>query len=191
MNIKENLKLAIESSDWNSVCKIYQSMFGESIDAPAINEAPPNKQLLERIREGLSDLQAIVGLDYSEQEYDSFVVIDDDKVDEDEEENEDLDIVSSEDGGPLSPSSSSSWEKDVKVKFISSSEFELPEDGMSNYSEALSSHGQRKKFSRDAYAPNMMKCAQCGSDFDYNKEYPAGMLDSSRGIKCNKCRLKA
>jgi len=184
MNIKENLKMAIESSDWKGVCEIYQSMFGETINAPDVNNSALNKPLLERISKGLSDLQGMVELDYSAQEYDSFVVIDEeDEVDteEDQENFNDPSVVVS--------SSSSEWEKGVSVEFVSSSEFVLPEDSLEGYDEALKSHNKRSRSSREAYKAKMIKCSKCSVEFDYNKEYPVGMLDSSRGIRCNKCRM--
>lgn len=77
-------------------------------------------------------------------------------------------------------------------RFISSKEFELPEDALPNYAEEVKKLGNRKKQYRDAYKPNIKKCDVCSTTFDFNKEYPAGMLqsDSSIKIKCNKCRAK-
>ena len=77
-------------------------------------------------------------------------------------------------------------------RFISSKEFELPEDALPNYQEEVKKLSSRKKHYRDAYRPNMKKCEVCATTFDFNKEYPAGMLqsDSSIKIKCNKCRAK-
>ena len=77
-------------------------------------------------------------------------------------------------------------------RFISSKEFELPEDALPNYNEEVKKLSNRKKQYRDAYKANMRKCEVCSTTFDFNKEYPAGMLqsDSSIKIKCNKCRAK-
>ena len=77
-------------------------------------------------------------------------------------------------------------------RFISSKEFELPEDALPNYTEEVKKLSNRKKQYRDAYKPNIRKCEVCSTTFDFNKEYPAGMLqsDSSIKIKCNKCRAK-
>ena len=77
-------------------------------------------------------------------------------------------------------------------RFISSKEFELPEDALPNYTEEVKKLSNRKKQYRDSYKPNMRKCEVCSTTFDFNKEYPAGVLqsDSSIKIKCNKCRAK-
>ena len=77
-------------------------------------------------------------------------------------------------------------------RFISSKEFELPEDALPHYQDEVKKLSARKKHYRDAYKPNMKKCEVCATTFDFNKEYPAGMLqsDSSIKIKCNKCRAK-
>lgn len=87
---------------------------------------------------------------------------------------------------------SSNEKAGAKLKFISSSEYELPEDAIPNYQEEVKKLGTRKKQYRDSYKPNMRNCDVCGTAFDFNKEYPAGVLqsDSSIKIKCNKCRAK-
>jgi DNA-directed RNA polymerase subunit RPC12/RpoP len=189
MNIKENLKIAIESSDWKGVCEIYQSMFGETINAPVVNNSAISKPLLERISKGLSDIQCMVELDYSEQEYDSFVVIDEN--DENDEVDTEEDQEDFNDPSAVVSSSSSEWEKGVSVDFISSTDFSLPEDQIEGYGQALEAHKKRARSVRESYKAHIIKCSKCGVEFDYNKEYPAGMLDSSRGIKCNKCRMIA
>jgi hypothetical protein len=76
------------------------------------------------------------------------------------------------------------------MKFISSKDFELPEDNNPEYEKLAKSIPKRKKEKRPEYKANVVKCALCGSDFDFNKEYPVGMLESGANakIKCNKCR---
>lgn len=77
------------------------------------------------------------------------------------------------------------------MQFISSKDFELPEDSNPNYAEAMKKMPKRKKEKRPAYKPKIMSCGICGSDFDFNKEYPTGLLESGANgkIKCNKCRI--
>lgn len=79
-----------------------------------------------------------------------------------------------------------------EMQFISSKEFELPEDSMPNYAEAVKKLSTRKKSTREPYRPRMVECASCSRSFDYNKEYPAGQLESGADakIKCNNCRAK-
>lgn len=78
------------------------------------------------------------------------------------------------------------------MQFISSKDFELPEDSMPNYNKTLESISKRKKSVRDPYKPRIVKCDSCGSDFDFNKEYPVGQLESGANAKtkCNRCRSK-
>lgn len=78
------------------------------------------------------------------------------------------------------------------MQFISSKEFELPEDSMPNYSEAMKKLSKRKKSSREPYRPKMIECGSCGRTFDFNKEYPVGQLESGANAKakCNNCRSK-
>jgi hypothetical protein len=78
------------------------------------------------------------------------------------------------------------------MQFISSKEFELPEDSMPNYSEAMKKISKRKKSSREPYRPKMVDCGSCGRTFDFNKEYPVGQLESGANAKakCNNCRSK-
>ena len=194
MNIKENLKKAIQKSDWSEVCSIYESMFGESIIPPNNIEAGIPSDLVKKIRSTLRDVDDLLGEPmYSDNDQEELH-----HSSEDMEE----DVVEEEPESPLqefhtNQSDSQStfvgsvpdWEKNVEVQFLSSEDYSLPEDDMSNYKQALETHGKRTKHTREVYTPHMMKCSKCGIEFDYNKEYPAGMLDSSRGIKCNKCRL--
>lgn len=75
------------------------------------------------------------------------------------------------------------------VSFISSSEFNLPEDEDPTYSESMKKAARSsKRRPRDSYKPNLTKCSACGIEFDFYKEYPVGTLDSGSKIKCNRCR---
>jgi len=91
----------------------------------------------------------------------------------------------------VTTNSGEGWEKGISTEFISSQKFSLPEDDVKGYDDAIEKHGKRVKIPREAYQPNLKKCDGCGVEFDYNQEYPVGTLDSSRGLKCNKCRTKA
>lgn len=86
----------------------------------------------------------------------------------------------------------SSSSQTTDMQFISSKDFELPEDSMPNYNKTLEKISKRKKTARDPYRPRIVKCDSCGSDFDFNKEYPVGQLESGANAKtkCNKCRSK-
>ena len=78
------------------------------------------------------------------------------------------------------------------VVFISSDEFELPEDSIQGYKEFMEKQKKRTKVKdkRPSYIPNTKKCASCSTEFDFNKEYPAGLLESGTNakLKCNRCR---
>ena len=77
-------------------------------------------------------------------------------------------------------------------QFISSDGYELPEDSDPTYKAKLKKIGNRKKHVRDPYSPNMKTCGSCNVSFDFNKEYPAGVLQSDRDIKikCSSCKRK-
>ena len=92
----------------------------------------------------------------------------------------------------IEPTAKAKTAKAGEMQFISSKEFELPEDSMPNYAEAVKKLSTRKKSTREPYRPRMVECASCSRSFDYNKEYPAGQLESGADakIKCNNCRAK-
>ena len=106
-----------------------------------------------------------------------------------------LKSISSEEGVIDDEQSEPIEEKEITaggMQFISSKEFELPEDSMPNYSEAMKKMSKRKKSTREPYRPKMVECGSCGRTFDFNKEYPSGQLESGANAKakCNNCRAK-
>jgi hypothetical protein len=76
------------------------------------------------------------------------------------------------------------------VTFISSNDFSFPELDNEEYVESMKKVAKKSQHRepRKAYQPNIQKCEGCGSEFDFNKEYPAGRLEATSKIKCNKCR---
>ena len=86
-------------------------------------------------------------------------------------------------------SSISPAESEGDVVFISSNDFSFPEFENKKYTEAVKKHSEsRKRMPRPAYEPNTQVCESCKTEFDFNKEYPAGRLESSSKMRCNRCR---
>ena len=171
--LKDKLRDAIESRDWGLACEFYEAMFGEVIEMPP---GSPEYLDVETIRKNaLLIIEACSG-DYVKEE-----VEDTPTIVAEPEEPQSSETFST---GSIRPES-----VDLGTKFISSEEFDLPEDEMEGYSEAVEkAHKKRKKTYREEYKANLQVCPSCGREFDFNKEYPAGMLESSREPKCNKCR---
>lgn len=82
--------------------------------------------------------------------------------------------------------------KQSTQQFISSKDYELPEDADPEYKAKAKKLSKRKKHVRDSYVANMKKCGHCDNLFDFNKEYPAGVVQSDGDIKikCNSCKRK-
>jgi hypothetical protein len=164
-DLKGFLQKAIMTNDMESVREFYSTIFGEA--APIIISQQKDSEDSEKI-------QAIKKILLSD-------IIDD--------RGYEIEGTGKNDGDD---SYEEDQPDDSDVRFISSSEFELPEDANPNYASEVKKLGSRKKQYRDEYKPNFRNCEVCGSKFDFNKEYPAGLLqsDSSIKIKCNKCRIK-
>lgn len=81
---------------------------------------------------------------------------------------------------------------ELQQQFISSEDYELPEDSDPNYKVKAKKLSQRKKQIRNAYVANMKKCDYCDNLFDFNKEYPAGVVQNDKEIKikCHSCKRK-
>ena len=197
MNMKEKLKHAIDNSEWGGVCEVYESMFGESIELPSGSSEYLDIGLIKKMATQIINECDLINMPHEpsvKDDSEDAVETHQPPEDEDEviiEENADEGDTVSTNPQDQQISNQGSWESQIKQNFISSKDFSLPEDDIKGYSDAMKDHGKRKKHQRESYVPQMVKCAKCGLDFDYNKEYPAGMLDNSRGIKCNKCRLIA
>jgi hypothetical protein len=164
-DLKGFLQKAIIMNDMQAVREFYTIVFGEKAPVVVTQSVDSDSlQKIEAIKKIL--LGELVEEEYNETEYSTIK-----SEDADEVEDEKL-----SDG----------------VKFISSSEFELPEDSNPNYAEAVKKLGDRKKQYRDEYKPNFKNCEVCSTRFDFNKEYPVGLLqsDNTIKIKCNKCRIK-
>ena len=188
MNMKEKLKHAVDTSDWGVVCEVYESMFGEEIHLPSGRPEYLDVDLIKRKAiEIVKECEAI-NMPHQETAIEAESEYREEPSVEEAVEEEEEDIVASTNAQITMPTDGS-WQGQVKQSFISSDEFSLPEDEISGYSEGIKKHAKRKKHRRESYVPQLMNCPKCGVEFDYNKEYPAGTLDSSRGIKCNKCRL--
>jgi hypothetical protein len=164
-DLKGFLQKAIIMNDMQAVREFYTTIFGEI--APVVVTQPVDSDSLQKI-EAIKKiiLGELVEEEYNETDYS------DDKEEEVEYEEED--------------------KQSVGVKFISSSEFELPEDSDPKYAAAVKKMSSRKKQYRDEYKPNFKNCEVCSTRFDFNKEYPVGLLqsDNTIKIKCNKCRIK-
>ena len=81
-------------------------------------------------------------------------------------------------------------ESEGDVVFISSNDYSFPEFDNEEYTDAMKKRSttSKKRRTRPKYKPNMVACESCQTKFDFNKEYPAGRLESSSKIMCNKCR---
>lgn len=166
-DLKGFLQKAIITNDMESVREFYTTIFGET--APIVISQPvfsEHQEKLEAIKKIL--LGEIINEDEDES-------VEEAQINEQDIENSKKNI-----------------DEETGVKFISSSEFELPEDANPKYAEGIKKLAARKKQYREEYKPNFKNCEVCSTRFDFNKEYPAGLLqsDSSIKIKCNKCRIK-
>ena len=73
--------------------------------------------------------------------------------------------------------------------------FNTAEDALPGYKKALKAHAkvskQNKENRRDPYKPDLRNCAACGNAFDFQAEYPSGLLDSEIEKElCYKCKTK-
>jgi hypothetical protein len=166
-DLKGFLQKAIITNDMESVREFYTTIFGET--APIVISQPvfsEHQEKLEAIK------KILLGDSISN---DSYKEVEETEITFENNDTEETNV---------NPESG--------VKFISSSEFELPEDSNPTYAEGIKKLATRKKQYRDEYKPNFKNCEVCSTRFDFNKEYPAGLLqsDSSIKIKCNKCRIK-
>lgn len=164
-DLKGFLQKAIIMNDMQAVREFYTAIFGETAPVVVTQSVDSDSlQKIEAIKKIL--LGELVEEEYNETEYSTGNNEDDDYEEEEKQA--------------------------VGVKFISSSEFELPEDSDPKYAEAVKKMSGRKKQYRDEYKPNFKNCEVCSTRFDFNKEYPVGLLqsDNTIKIKCNKCRIK-
>jgi hypothetical protein len=164
-DLKGFLQKAIIMNDMQAVREFYTTIFGET--APVVVTQSVDSDSLQKI----DAIKKIILGQLVEEEYNG--------TEYNTEKNEDVEYE--EEDKPT-----------AGVKFISSSEFELPEDSNPKYAEAVKKLGDRKKQYRDEYKPNFKNCEVCSTRFDFNKEYPVGLLqsDNTIKIKCNKCRIK-
>ena len=175
--LKDKLKDAIYSKDWGAVCDFYESMFGEIIEMPP---SSPEHLDVESIKKKALSIIEECSLGSAALKSDGLAEPLTEPLPEPKEE-DNSDVFTT--GSVVNDS------QEPKLQFISSDEFDLPEDEMEGYQEAVeNSHKKRKKIYREEYKANMKICPGCNREFDFNKEYPAGLLESSREPKCNKCR---
>ena len=166
---KEQLQKAIMTNDMGLVVDFYEFVFGEKAPKNLSSQTKSNK-LVEDIQKAISILtnhiEPVTETKQAKTKNPAKIVEAERQKEEDQ----------SEDG----------------TRFISSKEFELPEDSIPEYAEAMKKLSKRKKTTRDPYLAKMIKCDACSREFDYNKEYPVGQLESGANakIKCNKCRSK-
>ena len=174
--LKDKLREVIESGDWGLACDFYEAMFGEAIQMPIqspeyLDVESIKKKALEIIEEC-----SVAKLQVKDKPSENETHLDEPEVEEVDSDTSSTGSVTNQQEAP-------------KLQFISSNEFDLPEDEMEGYEQAVAAaHKKRKKTYREEYKANMRVCPTCGLKFDFNKEYPAGMLESSREPKCNKCR---
>ena len=168
---KEQLQKAIITNDMDLVKDFYEYIFGEKApnsvasSSSVSNEAKVYKKIID---DAVILLTRAVPPKYE---------IDDETNKEIKTPANQLKVTNQSDTGDM--------------QFISSKDFELPEDNNPAYAEAMKKMPKRKKEKRPEYKPKIMSCGICGSDFDFNKEYPTGLLESGANgkIKCNKCRI--
>ena len=169
---KEQLQKAIITNDMELVRDFYEYIFGEKAPNSLKDSSYSDKELKvykERMKQAVAILTSAIP-----PKFDSSEVVVEQK--------------------PKKPAKTESAKgSDASgMQFISSKDFELPEDSMPNYNKTLEKISKRKKSVREPYKPRIVKCDSCGSDFDFNKEYPVGQLESGSNAKtkCNRCRSK-
>lgn len=184
MNKKEILSNAISKNDISLIEDYYELIY---------DEKPPEKPPLETsggyIKKRVDELVDLV-LSLQDEVYgnvDKYEEVDIGKTAKEELDEPEIPNTTKEE--PDFSTSDDGANENIRVEFISSKNFKLPEDDWDNYEEAIREQGAKMtRNTRDAYVPDMKRCSSCNTSFDYNKEYPVGTIDSSRGLKCNKCR---
>lgn len=166
---KEQLQKAIITNDMEMVRDFYEYIFSEK--APKIINENPNNSGESKIYKQLINEAVLVLTRQVPPKYELSTNDNDEQVNE----------------KPVTAKISS----DSEMQFISSRDFDLPENNNPEYEKAMKSMPKKKKERRPEYKPKIIKCGGCGNDFDFNKEYPVGMLESGANgkIKCNKCRI--
>jgi len=186
MNKKEILKNAIINNDMSIIENYYSLIYEEDPPNRKIEEAdmPVDdtlKKVFNKAMDNMTHLQDLIYGNVDEHEGQM------DELNRDLKEpiviTEEMELTT------IVDSSISPAESEGDVVFISSNEFSFPEFENKEYTEALKKHSEsRKRRTRPAYEPNMRVCESCKTEFDFNKEYPAGRLESSSKIRCNRCR---
>lgn len=177
---KAQLQKAIITNNMELVRDFYEYVFSEK--APAILNnisGEPSSELSfykDRIKQAIEILSKGVPAKFDFNQEDDLTQEETDDEDDGILEQKPTDIIKESNG----------------MQFISSKDFELPEDSMPKYADAMKKLEKRKKTKREPYKPRITKCESCGKDFDFNKEYPVGQLESGANAKtkCNKCRSK-
>ena len=171
---KGQLQKAIMTNNMESVRDWYQDIFDEKPPKILTKDVADNSALLKLIEEAVSILNRILNPTKQVNK----------TKDPDEVAGE---VIEEELAYKPSPSNMVGG-----MIAISSDEFDLPEDSSPGYKEAMENMRKNRKHrsSRDPYVARMKNCTSCQKEFDFNKEYPVGILESGANaqIKCNRCR---
>lgn len=169
---KEQLQKAIITNDMDLVRDFYEYIFGEK--APISLKTPSSsdnelKVYKDRMKQAVAILTSSIPPKFDSE-----------------------DVIVEQKPKKAAKAEASKINEASGMQFISSKDFELPEDSMPNYNKTLEKISKRKKSVREPYRARVVKCDSCGSDFDFNKEYPVGQLESGANAKtkCNRCRSK-
>jgi len=186
MDKKEILENAIVNNDMSVIENYYSLIYEE--DPPKRKtkdtEIPTDKMLKKVFDNALDNMHHLQDLIYGNvDEYEGPM----DELNRDLKEP--LGVTEKTETIKTIDSSISPAESEGGTTFISSGDFSFPEFENQQYEEAMKKHSKSKpRLTRPAYEPNMKACEVCKTEFDFNKEYPAGRLESSSKIRCNRCR---
>lgn len=180
------IKTGIESQNWDLICQAYTDLTGEeiSVDLPETELSTSSVSLRDLIQKTIKEeLQLNQS---SEREF-----ISEESVDLDNPEELENIEKSSENfktkpfkqrvpkHGPVQAS------KKINAPF---DKFVDPAEKKKNQVRA----NKTDKVKRPPKKVTMVKCGVCGEKFDFNKEYPMGLLESKSDItkRCNKCQTQ-
>ena len=186
MDKKEILKNAIVNNDMGVIESYYSLIYEE--DPPKRKEndivMPVDKTLKKVFDNALDNMHHLQDLIYGNvDEYEGEL----DELNKDLKEP--IGVTEKMETATVVDTSISPAESENGTVFVSSNDYSFPEFDNQEYKDAMDKHSSAKqRAGRPAYEPNIKACEVCKAEFDFNKEYPAGRLESSSKIRCNRCR---
>lgn len=186
MDKKEILKNAIVNNDMGVIESYYSLIYEE--DPPKRKEndivMPVDKTLKKVFDNALDNMHHLQDLIYGNvDEYEGEL----DELNKDLKEP--IGVTEKMETATVVDTSISPAESENGTVLVSSNDYSFPEFDNQEYKDAMDKHSSAKqRAGRPAYEPNIKACEVCKAEFDFNKEYPAGRLESSSKIRCNRCR---